>query len=451
MPFVTIDRVSINSNRRPLSDQKVAELMQSIQTNGLLNPITLDQHFNLIAGLHRLTACKLLGLEEIEYKVINCEDQDHARLAEIDENLIRNELEALDRAEMWLERDQILERLGLRAKRGDNQFSHKGREIGSLPVKTTLELAREVGYTERTFQHGKQIAKNIAPEVKDLIKGTPIAKSPSVLLKIARAGSKERERAEQAEQAAQEAKTKRKQAELEQQAKLATAARAKQKELQLVTLKSATAEKEAKQTVRGLQRGASLLPTGQPHLADKSAAGPNPIEAESGEEWLLGSHLVYCGDTTGEGFLELLPSNAALAIVLPSAKGEHDYLIDEARVVAVLRSEGTIYEFCSRSQMPVRFEVLLGGVYVAICSHTPLQKPEHTVNVEGVEGIVAYLVSLYTQSGNFVVASSLGHGEVLITCERLKRICFTGDEDPERVNRAIARWQQWTGKQATRT
>ena len=111
MTLIAIDKVSIGSNRRPLKDQKVAELMQSIKANGLLNPITLDQNFTLIAGLHRLTACKLLGFTQIECKVVNC-DADQARLAEIDENLIRNELEALERSELWLERDQILERQG---------------------------------------------------------------------------------------------------------------------------------------------------------------------------------------------------------------------------------------------------------------------------------------------------------------------------------------------------
>ena len=232
--------------------------MQSIQTNGLLNPVTLDQNYTLIAGLHRLTACKLLGYEQIECNIITCKDQDHTRLAEIDENLIRNELEALERAELWLERDQILDRLGLRAKAGDNQYSRRdshpgskpGSETVSPPIKTTLELANEVGYTGRTFQQGKQIARDILPEVKQALKGTPLAQSPRSLLKVARAGSKERQQAEQAEQAAQAAKAQQQQAKLEQQSQLAAEARAKQKELQLIALQSLAAEKIAKQSAK---------------------------------------------------------------------------------------------------------------------------------------------------------------------------------------------------------
>jgi len=137
MPLVAINQISIGLNRRALKDKKVAELMESIQTNGLLNPITLDRKLNLIAGLHRLTACKLLGFEQIECNIIPYDDADRARLAEIDENLIRSELDALERAEHWLERDRILERLGLRAQPGDNQYTLKGSEIISPPVKTT--------------------------------------------------------------------------------------------------------------------------------------------------------------------------------------------------------------------------------------------------------------------------------------------------------------------------
>lgn len=445
MPIVYIDHISIGINRRPIKAQKVAELMESIKANGLLNPITLDQKLNLIAGLHRLTACKLLGLDQIECNIITYDDADQARLAEIDENLIRSELDALERSELWLERDQILERLGLRARTGDNQYSQKGGETVSPPLKTTLELAKEAGYTKRSFQMGKQIAKSIAPEVKEEIANTPIAKSTTALLKVARAGDKERNKAEQAEQAAQEAKARREQQEAERQAKLAADARARQKELQLVALQSATAEKEAKLAVKKFQREV------QQQELEKLAATANQPRIQVGDEWILDQHLVYCGDTSSEEFIDLLPSDAALAIATPSPTWNHDYLVDEARVVAVLRSEGYINEFCAHNQMPFRFELILGNFYVGIFSYQLISKPQIPIGIEGIEGIVAYLVNLYTSQNNFVIAPFLGHGEILITCEKTRRICFAGEENPELVNRAIARWQKWSGKQAEKT
>jgi len=120
-------------------------------------------------------------------------------------------------------------------------------------------------------------------------------------------------------------------------------------------------------------------------------------------------------------------------------------------LVAVLGSEGYIHEFCNSHQMPFRFELLIGDLYVAIFSHSSISEPHKPIEISGIEGIVAYLVNLYTRPSNFVIAPFLGHGEVLITCERMGRIGFAGDENPGLVSNAIARWQKWTGKQAAKT
>jgi ParB family transcriptional regulator, chromosome partitioning protein len=96
--------------------------------------------------------------------------------------------------------------------------------------------------------------------------------------------------------------------------------------------------------------------------------------------------------------------------------------------------------------MPFQFELLIGKLYIAIFSARPLLKPEQAINIEGIEGIVTYLVSLYTQPGNFVINPTLGEGEVLMACDRLDRVCFAGDNQPERMNRVLDRWQNWTGK-----
>jgi ParB family transcriptional regulator, chromosome partitioning protein len=427
MPIVSIDQILIGRNRRPVKTEKVDQLKESIQANGLLNPITVDQNFNLIAGLHRLTACKLLGLEAIACNVVTYNDADQARLAEIDENLIRNELEPLERSELWLERDQILERMGLRAKPGDNQHTLKGGETNSPPPKRTLELAKEAGYSERTFQHGKQIAKGIHPEVKQIIKGTPIAESPTALLKVARAGSQERAVAEEAQRALELALARGDQQEAEKQAKLLAESQNRQKELQILAHENAIAQREAKLVAKKKQQ--------------------TPQTTPKTEEWVLGRHLVYCGDTSSQQFRNLLPSDAALAIATLSPTWNHNYLATEARVVAVVRAEGHIYEFYRHSKMPFQYELLLGNLYVGIFSQQALLKPQTPINVEGIEAIVNYLINLYTNPNNFVIAPFMGHGEILIACERSGRICFIGDENPELVNRGILRWHKLTGKQ----
>lgn len=171
------------------------------------------------------------------------------------------------------------------------------------------------------------------------------------------------------------------------------------------------------------------------------------INTQAGDRWFLEPHLIYCGDTSGNVFINSLPSNTALAIATPSSIWNHDYLIDVARVVAVLRSEGYVHELCRRHQMTFKFELLIGNIYVGIFSRQSIPKPQRPIEIEGLEGIVSYLIDLYTERDNSVILPFLGAGEVLVACERMGRICFAGDENPSLVNRAIARWQNLTGKQ----
>jgi ParB family transcriptional regulator, chromosome partitioning protein len=439
---VPIDKIQCGSNRRPVNDEKVKELQESIQANGLLNPITVDRKFNLIAGLHRLTACKKLGLEKIECNVVDYEDADQSRLAEIDENFIRNELEILERAELLLERERILDRLGLRAKPGDNQYTYKGRETVSQLPKTTTDLAREIGYSERSLQHDKQIARDIHPEIRDKIKGTALANMKTELLKIARTASEERTFAKQAEQALEIAKANGDEEEAAKQAQLAEHWRLRQQEIQLEAMKNAMAKakRESKLVVKKDQ---SQIERPIP----KATITTPQLTVKAGEEWILGQHRVYCGNTHDEQFRQLLLDRAALAIATLSTTWEHDYLVNQARIVAVLRSEGYISEFCSRHRMPFRYELVVGNIYVGIFSQESISKPQTPIHIDGVESIVNYLLHLYTNPNDFVIAPFMGHGEILVTCERMIRTCLIGDENPEVVSRGIMRWQTWTEKQ----
>ena len=193
--------IEIPSKRlRSLNLQKVGELAQSIKTNGLINAVTVyktENGLTLIAGLHRLEACKSLGME-----LINCSvhevDVNKAELLEIDENLMRQELTVLEQSEHIQRREEILEVMGLRAKSGTNLknlpdnstplFDPQSDGTGDTvtPVKTTQSIADEIGLNERSVQRRKQIATNIVPEVKESLRDTEIANSTTQLVEVAR-------------------------------------------------------------------------------------------------------------------------------------------------------------------------------------------------------------------------------------------------------------------------
>ena len=103
---IPIYQINVNAGRREADQDAVQKLADSISKVGLLNPITVDQEYTLIAGLHRLEAAKRLGWTEIECTVKSL-DGLLAELAEIDENLIRRGLDYIDEGKQLERRKEI--------------------------------------------------------------------------------------------------------------------------------------------------------------------------------------------------------------------------------------------------------------------------------------------------------------------------------------------------------
>ena len=69
--LVTISSIKTGDRLRGLKQDEVARLAASIKEVGLLSPILLDTEMNLIAGHHRLEACKSLGYDKIQAIVVS--------------------------------------------------------------------------------------------------------------------------------------------------------------------------------------------------------------------------------------------------------------------------------------------------------------------------------------------------------------------------------------------
>ncbi len=173
-----INSITVKAGRRTIDSAKVRELANSMNEIGLINPITVTQDRVLITGAHRLEAAKLLGWTEIQATVSQL-DGLRAELAEIDENLMRNELHYIDRGNALKRRDELLTEEGLRATVGRPVNS-----ADSAPLITTSDIADEMGVSKRALYVEKQIASNILPEVQETIKEVDLPKRDA--LKIAR-------------------------------------------------------------------------------------------------------------------------------------------------------------------------------------------------------------------------------------------------------------------------
>jgi len=181
---IAINEIIIKEGRRDIDNAKVMELAESISKIGLLNPVTVTRKNVLVAGLHRLMAAKSLGWTEIEANIIDA-DGLYAELAEIDENLIRNELHYIDRGNQLARRKEIYEELYPETKREATLKQYRNEIIAEREKPSFVsDTAKKLNVSNRTIETELQIAKNILPEVQEVIKEKDIPKTQA--LKIAR-------------------------------------------------------------------------------------------------------------------------------------------------------------------------------------------------------------------------------------------------------------------------
>jgi ParB family transcriptional regulator, chromosome partitioning protein len=188
--LVPIGLVTVSERRRrPLApDEDVSWLRESIAEIGLLTPISVTRDLALIAGARRRKACLELGWERIPALIMPYGDLE-AELAEIAENLHREDLSVLEQGEHLWRWNELLSELGQRAQPGDNQHT-VGPVTVSGPV-TTAELAASAGLEARTARRRMEIAKSLPAEVRDVVRATPIADCQKDLMTLARLERKE--------------------------------------------------------------------------------------------------------------------------------------------------------------------------------------------------------------------------------------------------------------------
>jgi ParB family chromosome partitioning protein len=179
MKNIPIPNIKVENRLRPLNAEKVAELAESIAQVGLLQPIGVRPDGTLVYGYHRLEACKQLGWTDIPAVVVDGDDL-HAELAEISENLIRNELTLLERAEHLARMRAVYEQLYPNA-RGVGRPAKNSATVAAF----SEWAAAQAGLAQRTIRHYVHLAESVAPEVRDAIRRTPIANDGAELKSLA--------------------------------------------------------------------------------------------------------------------------------------------------------------------------------------------------------------------------------------------------------------------------
>jgi hypothetical protein len=135
-----------------------------------------------------LLAHEKLGLSDVAAYVRDVEGQ-QKRLAEIDENLIRRQLPALELAELTGERQQIYEALHPEARQhhlgGHRKASKAASDIVSPAESFAASMAAKTKLTKRSIQRYTQIA-GISPSARDVLRDTTFADKTVELIALAR-------------------------------------------------------------------------------------------------------------------------------------------------------------------------------------------------------------------------------------------------------------------------
>lgn len=183
---LSLQHVLIGERLRNAVPEHVTALAESIAEIGLQTPITVVEsaefsggrklkRWQLVAGLHRLEACRKLGHAEIAAFVVEMKGADRG-LWECDENLCRAELTPAQRAKFTAQRKMWYEIKHPETRHPGNGGTFKGNQhvvADNLSATTfSKDTATKTGSTERDIRRDARRGEKIAPDVIDAITGT---------------------------------------------------------------------------------------------------------------------------------------------------------------------------------------------------------------------------------------------------------------------------------------
>jgi len=185
---IALDAIRVPEDRaRSFDAQGAAALAGLIEAQGLMHPITVTPHFAstedhpiyvLIAGLHRLRAFEQLGRETIPARVLSERSDDESRMDEVLENLGRNELTALDRAQHLYELKMVWDRMHPDFANGGGKTFPTGDERAQIFGFAT-EVAEKIGMSKRAINIAVKIWTGLTPDSRRRLVGTKTASNQS--------------------------------------------------------------------------------------------------------------------------------------------------------------------------------------------------------------------------------------------------------------------------------
>ena len=148
-----------------LDDEKMADLVESVKTYGVLTPVLLrsdgENGYEMISGHRRMHAAVIVGLATIPAIVRELSDDD-AVIAMVDANIQREELLPSEKAFAYRMKLEAMKRQGVRVDLTCDQNEHK------LGKKSREVLGEQLGISSAQIQRYIRLTELI-PELLDMV------------------------------------------------------------------------------------------------------------------------------------------------------------------------------------------------------------------------------------------------------------------------------------------
>ena len=148
-----------------LDDEKMADLVESVKTYGVLTPVLLrsdgENRYEMISGHRRMHAAVIAGLATIPAIVRDLSDDD-AVIAMVDANIQREELLPSEKAFAYRMKLEAMKRQGVRVDLTCDQNEHK------LGKKSREVLGEQLGISSAQIQRYIRLTELI-PELLDMV------------------------------------------------------------------------------------------------------------------------------------------------------------------------------------------------------------------------------------------------------------------------------------------
>lgn len=190
MKLITVPIASIDASGRcrPVTPAVARQLAADISVRGLRQPVEVAAkgkgEWRLVSGGHRLEACRLLGWAEIQAFEVTGKTLD-LRRDELLENLARNELSKLERAQFLARLNDVY--LQLNPETAQGVAGGKARQ-GSATAKLAFaeSVAARTDMAMRTIARATAIGKGLDDVAAERLRGTAFEDNQKELEALAR-------------------------------------------------------------------------------------------------------------------------------------------------------------------------------------------------------------------------------------------------------------------------